>query len=284
MKMTFSPSSLSVNDSRPMMKNANVRVFNRPSSDPLNMLSHYLNGKMNGLGTAAVFPFSEGRSKCALYRPTVAESGAYRRGADAKPITPLSNGHCFAVERQKNVIGAVVLLFFHGRPATISRLVANRIFNAVNRVLLTRQFAHVGKEVLKTMPPAVADGNSLGSVVLIPAIGRQITPLNHGFPCFVNAVLATPMRRIALDEGSRNTFGIQTSAGLRFSHPQALTSGKCLPATLADTVPSRGCRPVVRSTTDNRQASKLLTSEINESRHIVNMTRLVTLSKVQYGY
>ena len=99
--------------------------------------------------------------------------------------SPLSNGLSLVAEGQCSVRAAVVVLNFSECPSTVVRIVVAVGIDAIKRIFRAGAFAHIGKEVLEAVKPAVANGYAATAIVRIADIGPGIATRLHCCPGLV---------------------------------------------------------------------------------------------------
>lgn len=159
--------------------------------------------------------------KCPLKRPASAEPE--RQGClwQPKPFRPLRDGQRAALIRQKDVGSHVVALLPARLPATILRTVRTIIVDAAKRILVWRSPAHVGQEILKAVPPALAYRGPASGVTGLG--NRAVAPFNHVCP---GGILDAPVARaaFAVDRASTpsrdSRFSRQAAAGPDTTAPE----------------------------------------------------------------
>jgi hypothetical protein len=144
---------------------------------------------------------------------------------NVEKLYPFRNALRFAVDGDKVISGRVSHLLDHRCPMAIVRLIIAVHVLSVDGMLWRRLRAHVRKEVLKAIPPAVAYGNAARSVVGIFAIGLNIASLFHFTPRLIFRCAGAMMRSaigiadqyfIAVLRGNTSaTFGGLANVGCR---------------------------------------------------------------------
>jgi hypothetical protein len=138
----------------------------------------------------------ERHSQGAFWCPTTRVNPAEGRMAiDAQSPTPLRKRLCNAVERHSSGIGLVVRLFNRRRPLAVFRRVWAVIVPALKRVLGAWAKSHVGDEILKTLPPSLADHYPASAIA---RMGLDVTSFAHRPPNAPFGRMAQTVRRVAL--------------------------------------------------------------------------------------
>lgn len=193
---------------------------------------------------------------------------------DAAPIRPLHERLGFPAEGNAAVVGAVVLLLFHRGPATVARLVALRVIDAVNAVFRGWARPHIFKKRFVTEPPiahrpslimasvreaapygvglglvlsprmSVRRPRSIGGGHLIAVIARLLEPLR------VDLLWQAPARR-SVAEGQSVCWRDKQRAAIAAAFPHSIS-------------------PLDADAAKRRQAVELLSGQIFRSRHEVS--------------
>lgn len=94
---------------------------------------------------------------------------------------PISQTHRPSLEGKNDVVFSVALLIRCCGPAAVFRRVVAGCVNAINCVPIG-PFAHVRKEILKRLPPAVTHGYAQGSIAFVSCGTRSVASGNHVDP------------------------------------------------------------------------------------------------------
>lgn len=127
-----------------------------------------------------------------LDRPAQVEAGGQDVGSHALPLCPLSDGQRLPVPSQEFRQPSVSDLGCPGNPSAIDGLVVAVIVDPVEFVL-GRPSTHVVKEGHNGVSPALADGDSARSVVLVGLAPRVETTLDHHLPYLVLGRVPKPV-------------------------------------------------------------------------------------------
>lgn len=109
----------------------------------------------------------------------------------AERFGPLSDGGCFAVEREPVIFSRVSGLFFRRSPTAVFPAVAFRAVDTVKGVVRRWSWSHVGHKCLTGLLPAFADSDwvARSAAVQFPVFERGIDASSqHGFPRMVERV------------------------------------------------------------------------------------------------
>lgn len=174
-----------------------------------------------------------------------------------------------------HIIRAIVLLFLLSSPSTVAWRIVLAIVAAVNRVLRARRQPHIFKEILETVPPALAHADAFGPVFMVSGTSRVIAPRSYSDPRFVNLGFAQTVRCIALNAHCAFLIPIKTTAGSRCSLRQAATSHNMLVTATTMAEPRRMLVSRSAVATYNGQATESLSCQIDESRHRVISNRSI---------
>lgn len=156
-------------------------------------------------------PSSEGTSEGALYRPSGAAQPASKRLlADTELQGPISQAHLLSLVTDPYRPPLISCLVGNSGPSTVLRFIITVVVNAFNRVLAGWTRPHVGEEVDKRTPPAVADLDASGSVVLPGGAGDAVASIDHPLPDFILRHPAASVESVALHSGTAAALSISS--------------------------------------------------------------------------
>lgn len=115
-----------------------------------------------------------------LNRSFLAPASLQRSSRNIQMSRPLGNGHGLAIESKPYAVSSVVALLGIISPFAIFRSIGAVIVDALYG-LPRRAFAHIGKEVLKSLPRA-ADINPSRAIILVRLGSRVGAPGQHPGP------------------------------------------------------------------------------------------------------
>lgn len=194
------------------------------------------------------------------------QTGAQCMGFNIQFTRPQSKRLSFSLKGVHHIVSPVIRLLSLCRPTTIFRRVIPVVVNSVERVFWRGTCAHIGVKIYKGFSPTVANGNSSASIQTISLVGNPITAPKHSTPsgmflCITHAVLGTAfIPRQVLAVG----LPLQTTTTLRMFADQPLSGGNFPITTRALTQPFTAAGGGFAQVTQNGQATKLPTSQINE--------------------
>lgn len=166
--------------------------------------------------------------------------------------TPINKKLSFTIEGKPNTTAPISRLLFLRRPIAVLRSVTQIIISALNRVRLTRTFAHVSKEIFKVFP-TLANSNSATTVFRIMRIGRIGTSAKHLAPNFIKKCTALSVSCVH----RLRPFNLQTTATSGVSASQAVRDRCCRTTAIAVAKPSTST-----AVSHNNKSVKPLTSDI----------------------
>lgn len=200
------------------------------------------------------------RSKRAILCPVRVKAITHGKVESIMPFT-VNNKWCLNALIGNHTITAAVTRLFRGRcPVAVARRIAFIVFTSFYGVFSTRALAHVGKEILKTGLPSLANRNSTTAVPGIHMIRRIIAPSQHVRPY---PVLRRPCFAVCSMAFNAPLLSVATT---RFS----VSPGQIAPGNNARITALTGALPIMLSTflsrvRDHGQAAKLQASDILKS-------------------
>lgn len=129
--------------------------------------------------------------KCLINRPAICNARAKCIPSDANNFRPFTNGLGFAFIGKKMINSAVALLLLVCAPSAIVRTIAKIVVESINCISSWR-LSHVGKKVRK-IKPAITDGDTTASIILVGLIFWIITALFYSKPNNVKPRFRLPM-------------------------------------------------------------------------------------------
>jgi predicted TIM-barrel fold metal-dependent hydrolase len=156
----------------------------------------------------------------------------------------------------------VVVRLLNGRPSAIAQLVVAVVVDAVEQHAWW-WFAHVFKERLESIAPAVTDRDAPTAVFAELRVFRIGAALLHRGPTLVGGSAAPPMRA---SEGAK-LFAVEAFATEDVPAEEGVAANDLLRPAIAQAVPHGAPVPVHVGKADNRQSSETLTSDISECGH-----------------
>lgn len=134
------------------------------------------------------------RLKRLLGGPPYPQPVSQRRERQAQFACPIRQQLCASVVGDELVVPPVPSLFRHGCPPGVPGLVVPRwVGPAVQRMVGGGALSNVREEVHKAPAPAIAHGDPLCAVFLIPRGIRVVTPGDHRLPDTVQRCSAPPV-------------------------------------------------------------------------------------------
>jgi hypothetical protein len=147
--------------------------------------------------------------KSQIYRPSGIKPVYQSALGDAKFSGPLTNCLCSAIESDRLTAAAIVILLGACRPSAIVRCVVAIGVDAINGMMRTWSAAHIGKEVLKTVLPSVANSNTAAAIIGVPDVRWGIASGFHGNP---RAIFGGPGTTVGCDNLTVQTATTRGSA------------------------------------------------------------------------
>jgi hypothetical protein len=183
--------------------------------------------------------------------------------AYTKFLRPCRSGLCPAMKLQNAKATLVIVLRFSRRPSDVTRLVVERIVNAVNRVQVTRRSTNVGEEGREVMQPFAADANPSTAIVGVGVRSRIVAALFHALPRFVFlpvSAMATTLAVCSQACGSR--FIRQAPAATGVASTQVSAADDRAASALADAAPIRRSRAFNMNALNNAESPECLPGDI----------------------
>lgn len=137
---------------------------------------------------------ADGCCEHSLDRPACAKAAIQNRYRHTGFASPIRQGKCFALVRQKLVRPLVSCLFFPSRPTAVPRLIITVVINAFNGVTAGRAIPHILEKVAKRLPPSVTHAYSALPIMFMGAAVGIVAPLDHVDPHSVEGVPALTVR------------------------------------------------------------------------------------------
>jgi len=128
---------------------------------------------------------------------------------------------------------SVAHLFGVSGPSTIFSRITLVVINAVNTVIRGRSLAHIGKEILKRITPAVRNSNAATAIVHISGRAGIGSALHHPFPC---DVLNTACSAVSSKQLARN-FSVEAPTALSITAGEFAGCWRSLRAAFALAIP-----------------------------------------------
>lgn len=190
----------------------------------------------------------------------------YSGSASAEMPRPLCNGQGQAVMSEDAIVGPVVLLDPHRRPAAVAGLVVPTRVDAVDGQP-GRLLAHVGEEAFKGLAPFRGHGNALGAVLMKARVARSVAALNHAPPRPICRRAGMAVRRVARNALQAMNVAVKAAAGARLSAGQVAAAHHPFVPARATAKPLRLVVTVVRDTTKNSPSAEPVGGNINKCWH-----------------
>lgn len=159
-----------------------------------------------------------------ICRHSIPDSSKNRCVAHAIFMAPLFQRLGDAINGYKPGVSAVVDLLHVCGPAAIHRAIAKIVFNAVDRVIVTWAWTHVGIEGFKRLFPSVAYGYAAPAIIRVAAFIGVGTPHFHTNPnsIFFGAGLSVRSHAFHIKAATRSGCQIFKVFASNLSHVAAI--------------------------------------------------------------
>ena len=205
--------------------------------------------------------------------------GTFDRPAGIKPFPDKSRGFSnalcpfrytqgFVADSNHSAIPPIARLLAHCCPAAVSGFVIAVAVFAINGGCFAGALAHIGKEVLERVPPAVANSDSATAVIVPISLSGNIATSNHIVP---NAICVCPLSIPCMTVRSvafTGNFVTVTAAGSREAIAKRQCSDSLFRSTLASAKPIQIAVPVLVRKSDNQPSTECSIRKIH-SRHSI---------------
>lgn len=137
------------------------------------------------------------RRKRAGLAPTISQSRVDCLDTHLKLPSPFRKSLRLSVICKDSTISFVIRLLDQRCPSTVLRRVGAGYVNPVDLRLRVRGSAHISKEILERVKPALANGNSDGAIARIVIASLVIASLFHSLPARVALMIHHAVFKIA---------------------------------------------------------------------------------------
>lgn len=184
---------------------------------------------------------------------------SYQTRRNAVCFRPLGQTFCFSIKHNHDIPASIPHLLTACSPHAIFWAIGAVVVFALKRMLRAWPLSHVGKKLLKRVPPRVY-GNPTPSIIREGEFIRIFTPHVHTGPRIPGGSTG-----IAVSSRKKHPTLFRTSVtGLHLPAPQCTTQHNPFSPTIAATVPSRSAFQS-RNTTEGNQEGEVLSRQVNKA-------------------
>lgn len=184
---------------------------------------------------------------------------------------PLGDCQGFPSIEQPSIIRSIVLLFRLCGPSAIPWFIASGAIYALDSQIWCRLRPHIGKKILKRVPPSIADRDADGAISSKPRRFRVCASLDNIGPCHVLRRFRCTMRRVVLNASAALNIDVKAAARLRLARFQDRGTYDLFAPAVTPTEPSRHSGSIIGGSCRDRPSSEAKTVQVDKLRHTLRM-------------